>query len=473
MSTDLSPTTGIQFDYRQGFQVYPDGRSGPAGEKAPYIDYGTTPPDKSRYYSKEEMELEWKHLWMKTWAFAGLMQDIPEVGDWLRYNLGKESFIVVRTGTGPDDVKAFYNVCAHRGNRLVHADFGTTSNACFTCDFHGWKYHLDGSNKEVRDELIFRPETICDRPGLTEVSVGVWNSLIWVNPDPNPRLTLLEHLDVMPDHLKHYDFSGLRVLRDLEFCWEANWKTALDAFIEFYHADDVHPEAIPVSEMLECQYDLYRNGLSRMIIPVGYVTSRHEDRDTVNEALKMFVSVYGGNPDDYAHLKGYEWKQAMTDTKRKWGKKHGYAFFDDLTDDQVVDDWNYSPFPNMTINVFADSVLLQIFRPHPTDPGKSYYNAITLCLPVSDDITPVLDPNAFGPESFGPPGWKGTERPARFTPQKLEEFGYLLAQDARRVPEVQKGIESECFRGARLSESEIRIRHYLAEIDRCIGRLPR
>jgi hypothetical protein len=93
-----------------------------------------------------------------------------------------------------------------------------------------------------------------------------------------------------------------------------------------------------------------------------------------------------------------------------------------------------------------------------------------LCLPVSDDTTQVLDLNSFGPESFGPAGWKGEERPARFTPKELSEFGYLLAQDVRRIPEVQKGMESECFKGARLSESEIRIRHYLAEIDRLLGR---
>ena len=462
----------VKFDYREGFVAYPGGRSGPTGQKAPYVDHGTGRPDKRRYFSQEEADLEWRHLWMKVWAFAGLTQDIANVGDYLRYNLGKESFIVVRTAPGDRGVRAYYNVCAHRGNRLVHSDFGHVGNGCFTCDFHGWKYNLDGSNREIRDEPIFRPETICDRPGLKEVSCGVWNSLIYVNPDPKPRLTLLEHLDVMPEHLRNYDFSRLRVLRDVELCWGANWKTALDAFVEFYHADDVHPEAIPVSEMLETQYDLYRNGLSRMIIPQGYVTSRFDDRDTVNDALKMFISVYGGNPADYAHLKGYEYKQALVDTKRKWGRKHGYDFFDKLTDDQIADDWNYSPFPNMTLNVFADTVLLQIFRPHPTDPRQSYYNAITLCLPVSDDETPVLDLNSFGPETFGPKGWKGEERPARFVPKDFTELGYLLAQDARRVPEVQKGIESEAFAGARLSESEVRIRHYLAEIDRYLGRTP-
>jgi phenylpropionate dioxygenase-like ring-hydroxylating dioxygenase large terminal subunit len=457
----------VTFDYQRGFVNYPEGTSGEAGEKSPYIDHGTEAPDKTRYFSKAEADLEWSRLWMKSWAFAGLAQDVPEIGDHFRYDLGKESFIVTRVAEGDSGIKAFYNVCPHRGNRIVHADFGHTANQTFQCDFHGWKFNLDGSNKEIRDEIIFRKEVIADRPCLTEVSCGVWNSLIFVNPDPSPQKSLIEHLDVIPGHLAAYDFSKLRVFRDLEFTWDANWKTALEAFIEFYHADDVHPEVIPVSETLECQYDLYKHGISRMIIGVGYVTSRFEDRDTVNDGLKNLVATYGGNPGDYEHLKGFEYKKALIDAKRKWGKKHGYAFFDRLTDDQIADDWNYFVFPNITINVFADSLLIQCFRPHPTDPSKSKYSAITLCLPVSDDETPVFDLNAF---DFGPKGWRGEERPARIVPKELAEFGYVLAQDVRRIPEVQKGIESAGFKGARLSESEIRIRHYLAEVDAYIGR---
>jgi phenylpropionate dioxygenase-like ring-hydroxylating dioxygenase large terminal subunit len=170
------------YDYRQGFVAYPDGRAGPTGEKAPYVDHGTVPPDPARYYSKEEMDLEWQHVWTKVWAFAGLAQDIPNVGDYLRYNLGKESFIVVRDAPGDAGVKAYYNACPHRGNRLVHNDFGHTAGGCFTCDFHGWKYRLDGTNQLIRDELIFRPEVVRDRPGLTPVSCSIWNSLI-----PGPR----------------------------------------------------------------------------------------------------------------------------------------------------------------------------------------------------------------------------------------------------------------------------------------------
>jgi phenylpropionate dioxygenase-like ring-hydroxylating dioxygenase large terminal subunit len=456
------------FDPETGFINYPADEGGPAGRKAPAVDLGTRAPDPRRYYDRDEARLEWDRMWMKSWAFAGLVQDLPEIGDYFRYDLGKESFIVVRVAAGDDGIKAYYNVCPHRGNRLVRSDFGHADpKRGFQCDFHGWKFSVAGRNIEIRDEGIFRPQVIADRPGLTEASCGVWNSLVFVNPDPRPAKTLNEHLDVIPDHCRHYDFSRFRVFRDLSVCWDANWKTALEAFIEFYHADDVHPELLPLTATRDCQYDLYRNGISRMIIEVGNVNSRVENRDEVSEGLKNLVAVYGGDPSRYADRKGSDFKQALVDTKRQWGKKHGHAFFDQLTDPQITDDWNYFVFPNITINIFADSLLIQAFRPHPTDPSKSYYNAITMCLPVADDQTPVFDLNEF---NFGPKGWKGDERPARFVPKDLSEFGYVLAQDARRVPEVQKGIESSAFKGSRLSQSEIRIRHYLSEIDAYLGR---
>src|SRR3546814_2380209 len=118
----------------------------------------------------------------------------------------------------------------HRGNRIAHGDFGSVgSDGCFRCDFHGWRFGIDGSNVEIRDEIIFRPEAIAHRPGLKPIQCDVWNSLVFIsmNPEVEP---LLVHLDVLPEHLKAYPFDKYRVIKDFEVCWDANWKTALDAF---------------------------------------------------------------------------------------------------------------------------------------------------------------------------------------------------------------------------------------------------
>jgi carnitine monooxygenase subunit len=447
------------------FIVYPDADPKGTAAKAPYIDYGTARLDVTGHHSREAMEAEWRSFWTKTWWFAGLAHDLPEIGDYFSVDMGRESFVVARHGKCAEDVHAFYNVCPHRGNQLVQNEFGHVNGGCFQCDFHGWQFRLDGSNAKIRDETIFRPEAIAHRPGLTPVRCEVWNSLVFLNMDPNAG-PLLEHLDVIPEHLNAYPFEKYRVIRDIEVVWDANWKTALDAFVEFYHADDVHPQVLPFSETLACQYDLYDKGVSRMIIPLGYAPVGLPDRDSVSDMLKMFLQFFGGNPDDYKHLKGYEYKSAVMATKRKWAKINGYAFFDNLTDDQVVDDWNYHIFPNVTLNVFSDSLLIQVFRPHRTDPAKSHYEAISLCLPVPNTPFHVMDPGSFGPEAVSPPGWDGLVRPPRVKPEKLEDFGSVLSQDARRVPAVQKGVSSAAFKGYVLSESEIRIRHYLAELER-------
>jgi len=460
----------MNYDYKRGFVVYPNEEAGSSGAKAPYVDLGTERIDPKRYYSQEEADLEWDKLWTKTWSFAGLTHDIPEVGDYLTVDVGRESFIVIRNGPGDENIAAYYNVCPHRGNRIAHSDFGRVGeDGCFRCDFHGWRFGIDGKNVEIRDEIIFREEVIAHRPGLKPIRCEAWNSFIFINMDLD-AIPLVEHLDVMPEHLKAYPFEKYRVFKDVQVCWDVNWKAAVDAFVEFYHADDVHPQVLPFSETLECQYDLYDHGLSRMIIPLGYVTSRFDDRDTVPEGLKMYVAFFGGNNADYAGLKGFEYSNALADTKRKWAKRHGYDFFEKLTDRQVTDDWNYFVFPSITLNVFSDSLLIQVFRPHATDPQKSYYRAISLCLPVPGTQEMVMDPGSFGPEAISEPGWDGAVRPPIITPEKLEDFGSVLSQDARRLPAVQKGIRSAAFDGYVLSESEARIRHYLAEIDRYLGR---
>ena len=459
----------MNFDAKHGYTVYPDAAANSYSAKTPLVDYGTARIDPKRYYSHEEMELEWQKFWTKTWWFAGLLHDLPEVGDYFRADLGRESFVVVRHGKKPNDVRAFYNVCPHRGNQLVQNDFGRVNNACFQCDFHGWQYKLDGSNAKIRDEHIFRPEAIAHRPGLTPVRCEVWNSLVFLNLDPNAE-PLRKQLGVIPEHLDVYPIEKYRVIRDIAVYWDANWKTALDAFVEFYHADDVHPQILSFSETLACQYDVFDRGISRMFIPLGYAPVALKDRDTVGDFLKMFLQFFGGNPDDYKHLKGHEYKRAVLEAKRKWAKIHGYDFFDKLTDGQVVDDWNYHAFPSITLNMFSDSLLIQVFRPHATDPEKSYYEAISMCLPVPNSEFHVMDPGSFGPEAVSPKGWDGKVRPPRERPTKVEDFGSVLSQDARRVPAVQKGMHSRSYKGYVLSESEIRIRHYLAELDRYLGR---
>ncbi len=456
-----------EYTFERGYVVYPDVPDDDPAAKAPYRDVGTGLIAPQRYFDTQEANLEWEKLWTRTWCWAGVTHDLAHVGDFLRFDIGRESFVIVRSEAGR--IQAFYNVCPHRGNYLVTADSGNIRDgASLYCRFHGWRFNLDGSLRSIKDRHTFHEEVLCGTESLKEVRCETWNEMVFINMDQDAE-PLTQYMGVVTHHLANYDFSRMRIYNDVEGVIDANWKTALEAFIEFYHADDTHPQVIPITSTLKTQYDLYDKGVSRMIIPTGYSGDRAAHPEEVSETLQGFVAFFGGKNAEYAGIKGSDYRVAFADTLRKWAKRNGHAdLFDRLTDGQLTDDWNYHLFPNVTLNVFSHSLLIQSWTPHATDPEKCTYRALSLVLPVSDPNQHVMDPGSFAVS--GEPGWTGATRPARVYPKTLEEWGTVLAQDVERLPMIQRGIRSRSYDGSRLSESECRIRHYLKEVDRYLGR---
>lgn len=450
------------YDYRRDFVVDPNT---PFGEKAPYIDYGTDIIDTKRYYSQEAHDEEWEKLWTKVWLLAGIASDAPNPGDYFRFNVGRASIVIVRGEDG--QLRALHNACQHRGNPLVVSDFGTLGD-CFHCAFHGWEYDFEGNLTKIRDQELFRPEAVAHWPGLKPLKLDIWENLVFITMNENPP-PLLEYLSPLPKHLAAYRLDRFRPYRDEALSWDANWKTAMDAFMEFYHGEDVHPQVLPMSEMYKVQYDVYENGHSRMIIPVG-LPQGFAEGNKIPEGIEQSLAIWEGKPEDFPDydLTGSDFKKAFVETKRRWADKHGIDF-SALSDSQVSDDYSYSIFPNVTLNVFSDVYQIQRWLPHATDPEKSHYSTITLAVPVNDPAYKIWDINNFGPEAKGPMNFNGSVRPLRNYPTDMADFGTVLHQDILLVPGVQKGIHSPGFDGFILGEAEVRIRHYLAEIDRYLA----
>jgi phenylpropionate dioxygenase-like ring-hydroxylating dioxygenase large terminal subunit len=449
--------------YVNGPLVTPDAAPGTPAAKFPYIDYGTAAPDPTKLYSPQQADREWEKMWTKVWNLAGLASDVPNVGDYFKFDLGVESFVIVRST--PSKIQAFYNVCPHRGNQVVSEDFGSVTD-CFRCAFHGWQFGLDGELLDITEEQTFRPETIADRPGLTEVRCDVWNGIVFICMSED-TVPLLEYLAPLPEHLGGYRFDLFRPIRDVSTTWKASWKVSLDAFIEVYHVVDVHPELIAFADPYNAQYDLFENGMSRMIISRGFVPEVWGDTEELNEGLKNQVLSFGGSAADWEGIKGRDFKPHFSRIKRKWAERYKLDYFGDLSDDQVTDNWNYFIFPNITLNVFSDAMLLQRFCPHPEDPEQTVYTAIFLSIPIPDPNHKVQDVGSIGEKgNSGPAGFTGEVRPPRINATTLEELGTVLAQDAQLIPHVQKGVKSRAFKGYRLSEQEIRIRHYQAELEK-------
>lgn len=449
----------IDRDCKLTWTVNPDADETSYEAKAPFVDNGTVPISPERYYSLEWMEKERVHLWAKVWNWAAREEDIPEAGDYVVFDIGRESFIITRDDEGR--IRAYFNVCSHRGNRLVADDGGSRPNG-FTCPFHNWRFDLNGQVDQVTDRETFRREALCRDLSLTEVRCETWEGFIFINMDPHAK-PLLEHLGPLPDHAKPYRLKDMRIMRRVQAVWESNWKVGVDGFNEAYHVHAIHPQILPVFNDYQAQIDLYRNGMSRMITKFAHQSPRL-DHEALNHGLRAQMIEVGLDPDSFTGAIE-EVRPAVQAAKRERAKRLGLDYSGFL-DNQLTDDWNYDIFPNIQIGMHPEGVSMLYFRPHPTDPRRFIFDVIVMMHPQDD-------PEILPPAYMGlPEGWDITGRePAQIQHIDWRDggLGEIFDQDSSLFAEVQRGLESAGFRGAVLSEQEQRIGHFHAELERYLA----
>ena len=139
------------------------------------------------YISEEYARAEGDRLWAKVWQHVGRVEEIPEVGSYITYDIAKDSILIVRTA--PDKIKAYHNVCTHRGRRLVGTPAGA-NQACgktqkFGCNYHAWTFNLEGKATYILDKGDWKGALTDERTNLAEVKVDTWGGWIWINMDPN------------------------------------------------------------------------------------------------------------------------------------------------------------------------------------------------------------------------------------------------------------------------------------------------
>ena len=140
---------------------------GTTKDKAPEPTLSDTAIRGDRYWSPEFARREEEALWPRVWQVAGRVDQIPEPGDYVTYEIGRDSIIAVRGMDGV--VRAFYNVCQHRGNRLVTAEVGSLLAGEFQCAYHGWRFGADGRLNWVPDEDDFPQGSPCGVRNLVEM----------------------------------------------------------------------------------------------------------------------------------------------------------------------------------------------------------------------------------------------------------------------------------------------------------------
>jgi glycine betaine catabolism A len=200
--------------------------------------------------SPEWYELEREAIFKRAWLNLGRVDLLPRRGSYFTKELPVvgTSVIVVR---GTDDkVRAFHNICRHRGNKLVWNDFPQreTRGVCrqFSCKYHGWRYELDGSCAFVQQEEEFFDLDRSDY-GLVSVHCDVWEGFIFVNFADEPDQSLTEFLGPLVLGLEGYPFEKFTERWFYQAEINSNWKIFSDATQEFYHAPVLHARQSPAS----------------------------------------------------------------------------------------------------------------------------------------------------------------------------------------------------------------------------------
>jgi len=413
---------------------------------------------KERYTSPAFLALEQDLLWGRVWQIACRVEELAAVGDFVEYEIGDQSVVVARHDDGT--IRAFHNVCLHRGARLVEG-CGRAPDGALRCSFHAWRYALDGTCVEVVDAADF-----ADLPTplrIPPVRAETWGGFVFVNLDPGAE-PLAEFLGPLPEVLAPFHLDRMRLRSVLTTVLPTNWKAAVDAFNEAYHVQGGHSQVLPFVDDVSIAYELLGKHAHYGRLPGARRVLRPSPRlgvpdDEVDEAtiLRALVAGLGGaflreerdlvddlvatGPPPGQTLLGAYQERRMALLATRGLDVSG------LTPDQMTSVEDLYVFPNVVGPVYPGSAILFRARPVPGDPDHTFHDTFVLEWP---------DPGA-------PP------RPPKrrdFPDWRARDWGTLTMQDYENVERVQRGMKSTAFRGLRLNpRQEINLVHMHRTID--------
>ncbi len=196
------------------------------------------------YTAAHVWDEERERVWFGGWICLGRAEEVPEAGSYLVRDVVGESVFVVRNRAG--DLHAFYNVCAHRGTRLLDEapECGTLGKA-IKCPYHAWSYDLDGrliGTPNVHEDEAFER---VDYP-LHQIALEEYGGFIFVALAADIQ-SLAEALRASTESIgdfERYRLAELRTARQIVYEVEANWKIIVENFDECLHCPTIHPELV-------------------------------------------------------------------------------------------------------------------------------------------------------------------------------------------------------------------------------------
>lgn len=200
-------------------------------------------------------EIEKERIFCREWIGVCREDEIAKPGDHRVLDVLGESILVVRNRDGC--LRAFYNVCRHRGARLCRAADeatapgrvalagGVSGGRLIVCPYHQWSYDLNGALVAAPH---LGPDLGFDKSAFNLYPVGLetWGGFVFLHLTPSHALPLADQLGEIPQRLQRYPLAELRIGATLEYSVQANWKILCENYNECYHCAGVHPELCAV-----------------------------------------------------------------------------------------------------------------------------------------------------------------------------------------------------------------------------------
>lgn len=308
------------------------------------------------YACQEHFQRE-RQMFGKVWLNIAEAAEIPQPGDWIvrEVKIRSASVIVVR---GQGSIRAFHNLCSHRGRKLVNADSG--SGRFFSCPAHGWSYDLDGRLVNVPEGAGFALDP--QQSGLTPIRCDEWEGLVFINFDAGGHQSLTDYLGPVTQRVKNFPFGSYPYAARWTMDIEANWKLGIEAQCESYHIRVLH--ARTVSTMLVSKSNPFSHPLAAQALGAHQMQShsRNPDFQLSPEKLVQTFSFLGGRRRSVAmdRASATQTFVAHPDVNR--------------TGSDLWDNDQYVIYPNLIFHVAPGGWRLRRFWP--ITPEKTLFEAI-------------------------------------------------------------------------------------------------
>jgi glycine betaine catabolism A len=197
---------------------------------------------RTAYTSERVLAFELERLFAGSWVCVARAEDLPQPGDQTAVQVGEVGVLVVRDRDGA--LRAFANVCRHRGHELLPAGASARARSV-VCPYHAWSYRLDGSLRAapgMRDAPGFEPPA----HGLVDLPLEEWHGFVMVNASGDAP-PLRQHLGALEELVAPYRPERMVAMASHQYRPSANWKVLCENYHECYHCPRIHPELCRVS----------------------------------------------------------------------------------------------------------------------------------------------------------------------------------------------------------------------------------